>query len=354
MTSAVTDSGPAPAQPTWSAGLLAALLATLEQPSSWAAALAGFLARGGVLLFLLPIVVLPTPAGLQAELSPLLRPLVFGQPSPGLILLGAAVASVVACAVVAGGLVGAWADVLLIRQAASALGAGTAVTPPSRRHVVVSVFVARLLAHLPLAVAMAWGAIRIVEVTYRELVTPFEVVTPLFIRVVSGAPDALAFVALAWWLGEAAGALAAREIVLGGRSTVRAAAGGWGDLLRRPLGSAATLAASTLAIGLAIVPALIASGTAWARLRFALFEALEPQAIGLALVLFIALWLGGLVLGAVAAAARSAMWTAEWLRRARVVAGATAGWVPDRVGTIGDGDGTDRGGWPSSEGSGTL
>ena len=63
---------PSPTQP-WPAATVAALLHPLERPESWWVALAGFLARGGLLLFLLPILVLHTPAGVQTELSPLLR-----------------------------------------------------------------------------------------------------------------------------------------------------------------------------------------------------------------------------------------------------------------------------------------
>src|SRR5918997_1141123 len=77
---------PSPTQP-WPAATVAALLHPLERPESWWVALAGFLARGGLLLFLLPILVLHTPAGVQTELSPLLVPFLFGGASAGFVTL---------------------------------------------------------------------------------------------------------------------------------------------------------------------------------------------------------------------------------------------------------------------------
>jgi hypothetical protein len=336
----------------WSGAVLAALLATLEQPSGWAVSLAGFLARGGLLAFLLPIVVLPTPAGLQADLSPLLRPLVFGETSPGLVLLGAGVVAIVAGAIVGGGVAGAWADRLLIRRVADALESPVAGMPV-RSGTVVRVFLARLLAQLPLAVALAWGAVRIFEAAYRELVTPFEVVTPLVVRIVGAVPDALAVVGLAWLLGEAAGGLAAREVVLGGQGVGAAVVRGWRGLFRSVRSGAATLVLTTVVVVVAVVPALIASGTAWSRLRDTLYDGGSGE-VPLALALFVALWLGGLVLAGVATAARSALWTAEWLRRAPAAHDPMAAVQRPVVGTIGDVNATDRGGWPSSEASGTL
>ena len=50
----------------WPAAMLGALLSTLARPRWWAMSLAAFLVRGGVLLILLPIVALPSIAGLAA------------------------------------------------------------------------------------------------------------------------------------------------------------------------------------------------------------------------------------------------------------------------------------------------
>ena len=52
------------------AALTRALLATLATPVTWPLALAAFLLRGGILVFTLPILVLPTPVGLGNVLAP--------------------------------------------------------------------------------------------------------------------------------------------------------------------------------------------------------------------------------------------------------------------------------------------
>ena len=59
------------------AALTGALLTTLATPLTWPLALATFLLRGGFLLVLLPIVVLPSPVGLGNLLAPILMTVVF-------------------------------------------------------------------------------------------------------------------------------------------------------------------------------------------------------------------------------------------------------------------------------------
>ena len=64
------------------ATLAGSLLVTLARPSTWVLALAAFLLRGGLLVFVIPIVVIPTPAGLADVVGPLLISFVFGGVSP--------------------------------------------------------------------------------------------------------------------------------------------------------------------------------------------------------------------------------------------------------------------------------
>jgi hypothetical protein len=325
----------------WHAAFLGAVLESLENPATWAASLAGFLARGGILVFLLPIVVLPTPAGIQVDLAPLLVPFVFGQTSPDLIVLIGVVVTLVFVWLVVGGLVGASTDVALVRQATE--GADQAVPLPPVRRAVARALAARALAHIPLAVTLALGAARIVEVAYRELVTPFEVTTPLMIRIVSAVPEALLAVLIAWLLGEAAGGLAVREIVLANRRVASAVVRGWFRLFARPITSLATL---VLADGLvlAAIPALAAATAAWSGLRTLLYERGRPEGVVLALVLFVALWLGGLVLAGAATSVRGNGWTREWLRTFRPAPQPEIAPSAFGAGTIADARGTDRGG----------
>ncbi len=64
-----------------------ALLVTLTRPATWLVALAGFLIRGGIVWFLIPIVALPTPVGLANALGPSIVEFVFGGLTLGVVLL---------------------------------------------------------------------------------------------------------------------------------------------------------------------------------------------------------------------------------------------------------------------------
>ena len=202
--SAPASRSPAPAVP-WPTAMLGGALGALAAPGSWPVALAGFLARGGLILFLVPIVVVPTPAGVANVVAPWLVPFVFGQVSAeAVVILGLTAAGILGW-IVAGGLLGAWADVVLIRDASAneELGFGPIAAPP-RRRLNRQAFVVRLLAHAPLGIALAWGAARIGQAGYQELVNPLEVVSPLVVRIVSDVPDAVAAVLIAWLIGAAA------------------------------------------------------------------------------------------------------------------------------------------------------
>ena len=83
---------------------LAALLAVVVRPTWWILGLAGFLARGGILLFVLATVTLPSPLALSNVVAPLLVPIVFGGMTPFLLaVIGLGILSVVAWIVVGAG-----------------------------------------------------------------------------------------------------------------------------------------------------------------------------------------------------------------------------------------------------------
>jgi hypothetical protein len=334
--------------------MLGGTLGALSAPAAWPVALAGFLARGGLILFLLPIIVLPTPAGVANVVAPWLVPFVFGQVSAEVVAILAITVAVGAGWIVAGGILGGWADVVLIRDAAAneELGFGS-IVPPPRRGLAVRVFALRLLAHAPLAAALAWGAARIGQAGYRELVNPLEVVSPLAVRVISAVPDAVALVLVTWLIGEAAGGLAARHHVLGGMSPGRSLREAYLDLVRYR-SSLATLVLTTFGLLVTLVPSVVAAGVGWSWARVILLGgALPPEAV-LAIVLFVVLWLGGLALAAGVAAWRSYAWTAEWLRH-RVGSGWDVGTVAEHeVGTIGGSSSPRPGGWSSTGSSGTV
>jgi hypothetical protein len=334
--------------------MLGGALGALSAPAAWPLALVGFLARGGLLLFLLPIIVLPTPAGVANVVAPWLVPFVFGQVSVEAVAIIAITIAAALGWVVVGGILGAWADVALFREAAAneELGFGPIVPAPRHRGAL-QVFVIRLIAHAPLALALAWGAARIGQAGYRELVNPLEVVSPLAVRVISAVPDAVALVLVTWLVGEAAGGLAARHFVLGGASRGRSIREGYLDLVRHP-SSLGTLVVTTIGLLVTLVPSVVAAGVGWSWVRFVLLGGAVASEAVAATVLFVVLWLGGLALAAGVGAWRSYAWTAEWLRH-RVGFGWETGTVAEHeVGTIG-GSGSPRpGGWSSTGSSGTV
>ena len=335
--------------------MLAAGLTTLARPALWVVALAGFLARGGIVAFLLPIVVLPSPSGVANVIAPSLTSFAFGLVSSSFVAIVAGLIALIFAWVLLGGLAGAWADIELARAAVGdeELGMGVGYLVPPGRGTILRALGVRLLAHLPLAVALAWGAVRIVQAAYAELITPFEVVTPLFIRVLGDVPDAIAVIVTLWLLGEAAGGLAVRHAVLGRRSAAASVRDGWLDLVRRPRSGFGTLLATDVAVGVAVVSSALAAGVVWSWVRLAVLGRDDRAQVAAAIGILVAVWLGGLVLTSVAVAWRSVAWTAEWLR---VMPGPL---VDEKVGasslgTFGGADHARPGGRSSSRSSGTL
>ena len=92
------------------------------------------------------------------------------------------------------------------------------------------ILAARLIAAVPLAIALALGSIRLVFVTYRELTAPIDVATPIAVRVLRGSPEVVVAMVVAWMLAEIVGAVAARRIALADAGV----GAGLAHALRRP------------------------------------------------------------------------------------------------------------------------
>lgn len=312
--------------------LTASLLASLARPSTWVLALLGFLIRGGFVVVLAPIVVLPSAVGLANVIAPTLTSMVFGGLSPEIVAL--VVGGVVGAAawVVLAGLLAAAAEAEAIRHIAS----DEDLRVVARSGVALRVFLARLLAAFPLAVALGVGAVRVVAVAYRELTVPSEVAVPVAVRVVRGAPEAVAAIVLAWLAAEVVGGLAARRIVLVGDGSGRAVAGAVLHVFRHPLRVAIAVAVPLVVLTAVIVPSAAAAAVTWDAIRDAIANDVGPVAVIALLIAFVGLWGGGLVLIGMASAWRSAVWTVETAR--------TFGAVPTAL----------PGEWTSTPGAATL
>ena len=327
----------------WAAAVLLRGVDRLGQPELWPIALLGFLVRGGFLVVVLPIVVLPTPVGLFA-FAGLHVLTIAGDPTPQFVI-GVAVTVVVFLVwLIGGGLIGAAVDVELVRAVAEAGegGPGTArggLAPSGsepRGRLLTRLLAARLVTLLPLAAALGWWGMRIGAAAYQELTVPLDLATPVVVRAFLDAIDAAILVGVAWLFVEAYGSLVVRRLLLDDSSVGGALAGSFRDLVTAPVSSLLTLLAAEAGSLLLIAPPLAAAAVAWDRFGYLARAGIGspidlvagPPAAGapgpltfwvalLLLCLLVGSWLGALALAGAASSWRSALWTLEGRRRTR-------------------------------------
>ena len=303
----------------WGATISGAFVVTLVRPAAWAFGLLAFLAGGGLALAAWPILVLPTPTGLQNALGNPINSLVFGAPSgPLLAMLVGGLAAALAV-LVTGLLLGAWAERQLIVVALEAAADEGILAPAPDLDGApgpVRIAVVRLLALAPVAVALLLAWRPVYDVTYRELTLPGNLATPLPIRVLGEVPWVVAGILVAWLLGDAAAAVAVRRLVIERRPVLVAWLLGWADLVRRPHRVIPTALVGAGVLLLLTVPGLLAAAVGWARVRDVVLEGRDVTTTVIALVTWVGTWLGTLVLAGIGQAFRSAAWTLELPRRA--------------------------------------
>ena len=128
-------------------------------------------------------------------------------------------------------------------------------------------------------------------------------------------PWLLAGIAVTWLLSDAAAAAGVRRLVMERRSVLAAWALGWADLVRRPH---RVLGTAVLGIGVLVLlvgPSLLAAAVGWTRVRDLVGTGQEPVLVLAAVLVWVSIWLGGLVLASVAAAFRTAAMTMEAAHR---------------------------------------
>jgi hypothetical protein len=353
-----------------SAAFFASLLVVLGRPGWWLLALAGFLVRGGIVLAVLPIVSLPSPLVISNLVAPLIVPLALGHVDGGAI---AAIAAIVAGLVgwlIVGGFVGAATDLALIREGLAAATdegvtgrqVGDLQLEMARRRggtgVVARILAVRLLAHVPLAAALAIGSIGIANVTYLELTRPADVASPLVLRIAAAAARPLAAIVVAWFLGELVGGTAARRIVIEGDGVRAALGGAIVALVRRPRSTVVPALVTTIPLLAILGGTLGGARIAWLRADAALIDpTIDGATLVLTLLIFVAIWLAALTLIGVMAAARSAALTFEVARvgAARYRSAALLGNSGDAVdGTFGASAHHRPGDWPVGDDGGSL
>jgi hypothetical protein len=288
------------------ATLSGALLAVLARPSTWPLALLGFLVRGGWLLIVAPIVVVPTPVGLANVIAPLLEDIAFGRRTAELVALAVVGIAIVVAWLIGGGLIAAVVEADGVRRIADEEGVPWRPGPTAWR-----ILATRLIADMPLAIGALWAGVRIVSVGYRELTVPSDVTNPAAWRIVAGAPDAFAILFVTWFIGEVVGATGARRIVLRGDGTRRALRAAIRRLVREPARMIVLGLASTASLMIVLAVAGLAVGATWNALGAALSIGDVAPATTLLLLLFVALFGGGLVLLGLVCAWRAAIWTID-------------------------------------------
>lgn len=288
--------------------LTTAALAALGAPRLWAIGLAGFLARGGIVLFALPIVVLPSVVGVTTFIGP--SSVTAAGLAPRFVILIVLTVLALAAAVLFGTFVGAVTERFLVR----AIVEGRMEQPARYGRAPVSpalaaLVVIRLVALVPLGLAVAVGGARLGHVGYQELILPSDSSAPFVIRVLLAAPEVVAALIVAWLISELIAAVAVRLAVRDGRGPTRAIGGALVWIVRRPVRSLVVVIATTMGSLVVVGPGLVAGTVAWSGIRTVLLGSSDPTAALGPVALFVASWMGGLVLAALAATWRSAAWS---------------------------------------------
>jgi hypothetical protein len=341
---------------------LAALLAVLGRPSWWILALAGFLVRGGIMLFLAAIVTVPSPLALSGVLGPIVTPIYLGRVEPGTIALIVAALGVMLAWLVGGSWIAAATEIVLVRDARRAAreeGLPTGPDAPPGRLLISRAAAAHLIALAPLAFVMGLASVQIIAVAYRELVNPTDTGS-IVLRVVAGAFGPVAAIVFVWIVGEIVGGMAVRRVALGGEPVLGAVGRATADLVRRPWG-ALLAPLATFAILVVDLAGMLAVVTlAWGEVRARLIRPLdEPLAIALALATLGAAWCLALLVTGLIAAWRSVAMTFEAERAAAAgplpspAVDNDSGSGPD-AGTIGASTHRRPGDWSADDRGGSL
>jgi len=309
----------------WARGVRDATALVAARPDLWLFGLIAFLARGGVLLVLAPIVTLPTFINIVNTVGP--TSVTAAGPTDRFVILVVSVTAAVVATALAGIAAAAWAETAGYRAAVAPdpddpasglLDSAARRALPTGASVAMRVATVRMVMLAPVLAAVAYGVPAYVSVAYGELVNPSNLSVPLPFRVLAGAPLPSALLVAAWLLGEVVGGLAARRVVLRGAGVVRAVAAGVADLFRAPHLGLLTTALGVAGSVLVLLPALLLTGFAWEEARVALGGGGDGLMVLVTTLILAGAWGLTLVVAGGSAAWRSALWTVEVIRRSGV------------------------------------
>lgn len=309
----------------------------LDRPGWWALGAAGFLARGGLLLYLAPLIELPSPVtvtlmfGIDSVSGA-------GQPSDRLVTTVAILGFSALAALLAMVVVAAWTDAALFRRVSrepraeagdsgaepDGTGADGRVRATGRG--VLGLCWLQPLGLLPGLVAFGLAAPAIRDAAIGEFLLPSASEVPFLVRVLERAQAPLLGAVIVLVAGEAVVTVMTRGYLAGwgSGSTIGSYRAALGWIARRPVAAVTawvlgwTVLLGTVAVGLWSV------SLAWAQARAILldssvdlsFLSASPLASVPALgavfavsLLFVAVWVVAVVIVGVASTLRSTMWT---------------------------------------------
>ncbi|MGA2512349.1 MAG: hypothetical protein ABSG37_01850 [Candidatus Limnocylindrales bacterium] len=291
-------------------------------------ALAGFLLRGGIVLLLVPISVLPSVIGI-AGATGVDAFGIDGRPTFWLFEMVAIFSALSAVWLLLAFLVGSLIDIWLIEAAIDPAGQALrrSRSLPDLR-IVLDLAAIRAVCVVPLVLAIVWASSRIYDAAYVQLTTPTNLATPLPVRVVESSADAFVVIGLVWLASEVVAAVAVRRLVLLDPGVPRSIVGALVQVVRRPISTVSTVVvffgASVAAIGLAM--AATATVFDWIRVAARTEQPLlitlglgplsatrdfRPAVFMLATAALGVTWLVTLAIAGVASAWRSAAFTVE-------------------------------------------
>src|SRR3954451_21232900 len=196
----------------WLAAMRLATGTSLNRSPWWLLALASFLVRGGVLLLLPPLVILPTTAELASLAGPSLLGGSLDSPTPALVTLVGGATLGLLVLLLTTTLLGTWLEIGLADAAAQDAELRRVGRLDARRRIPFwSAVEVRFIAHLPTAVAVILGVFAFVAAATAELTAP-QGGAPLVVRILLRAPVATGAILVAWFVGESWGGIALRRL----------------------------------------------------------------------------------------------------------------------------------------------
>jgi hypothetical protein len=288
--------------------------AVVGDPGAWLLGMAGFIVRGGIIALLLPIWTAPSPVGIALFVGPgIINTGRLDGPAFIAVFAGVTIALLLAAGAL---LAAAWLEAMAFDrlsadpEAAAMRGAdGAPAASPGRLGRLVAVQLAALLPVLLAAVAASGPLAASVR---HEILLPDDLAVPLFLRAARGALQPLLILAASVVLADLISGLLSRRVLMPDTPTREAS-------LRAV---ARVIAASTLSWLLSAVvmlPAIGAVMVTWGAVRDAWLTAApfpsgpRTAAAAEATLLFVAVWVGTLLLGGVVSALRGGIWTARAL-----------------------------------------